>query len=296
MSNTMIIFVRQHLDNMVTLSIHEQLCFSTTRIETEDINDCKYSGTGFFYHLNINDKIVPLLITNKHVVRNMKKGIFQLTTADANGYPIYTKHHPIIFNDNFEKHWIFHPDSNVDLCVCPINPLLEQAEQLGVKLFYRTLNNRLIPTPEQIRTFDAIEEIIMIGYPNGLWDSVNNMPIIRRGITATPIGLNYEGRKEFIIDAACFPGSSGSPVLLCNVGGYTDKKGNLNWGASRLFLLGILYAGPQLTVTGDIKVVTIPDAHQKALSISSIPNNLGYIIKSERILDFVPIIKSLIAK
>ena len=92
-------------------------------------------------------------------------------------------------------------------------------------------------------------------------------------------------------DAACFPGSSGSPVLICNVGGYRDKQGNLNWGSSRIFLLGILYAGPQLTVTGEIKVVNIPNMQQKQLAISHIPNNLGYVIKSERIMDFAPILK-----
>jgi len=95
-----------------------------------------------------------------------------------------------------------------------------------------------------------------------------------------------------VIDAACFPGSSGSPVLLFDKGGYTDKKGNLNWGASRLMLLGVLYAGPQLTVTGDIKIVTIPTLQQKALAVSHIPNNLGYIIKSQTLLDFIPVLKS----
>lgn len=100
-----------------------------------------------------------------------------------------------------------------------------------------------------------------------------------------------EGKKEFLIDAACFPGSSGSPVLICDVGGYRDKQGNLNLGSSRELLLRILYAGPQLTVTGDIKVVTIPNMQQKVLAVSHIPNNLGYIIKSERIMDFLPIIK-----
>lgn len=132
----------------------------------------------------------------------------------------------------------------------------------------------------------------MIGYPNGLWDSVNNMPIVRRGSMATNISLDHNGKREFVIDAACFPGSSGSPVILFNKGGYTDKKGNLNWGNGRLYLLGILYAGPQLTVTGEIKVVTVPNVQQKALSVSHIPNNLGYIIKSNVILDFIPFFKT----
>lgn len=279
---------------MCTLSILEQLCFSTTRIETEDSVGGKFSGTGFFYNLIIGDKTIPLIVTNKHVVQNMKKGLFRLTKSNSNGNPDYTNHFTISYDTDFEKMWYFHPDANVDLCVLPINPLLEAANKMGSPLFYRCLDNSLIPSKIQVADLDATEDIIMIGYPNGLWDSVNNMPIVRRGITATSVGIDYEGRKEFLIDAACFPGSSGSPVLICDVGGYTDKKGNLNWGKSRVYLLGILYAGPQLTVTGEIKVVTIPNVQQKALSVSHIPNNLGYIIKSERLLDFVDIFSPII--
>ena len=117
------------------------------------------------------------------------------------------------------------------------------------------------------------------------------MPIVRKGITATNISYDYNGKKEFLIDAASFPGSSGSPVLICNVGGYRDKKGNLNWGNSRVFFVGVLYAGPQLTITGDIRIVTVPELQQKAMSVASIPNNLGFIIKSQRILDFIPVFK-----
>lgn len=58
---------------MAELSIYEQLSFCTSRIETEDANGNSYSGTGFFFNLNVNNKIVPLLITNKHVVKGMKK-------------------------------------------------------------------------------------------------------------------------------------------------------------------------------------------------------------------------------
>ena len=175
--------------------------------------------------------------------------------------------------------------------MCPLAQIVNIAQIQGVSLFYRTFDESLIPNSEKTKTLDAVEDIIMIGYPNGLCDSVNNMPLIRKGITSTDIKLDYEGKKEFLIDAACFPGSSGSPVLICDVGGYRDKQGNLNLGSSRVLLLGILYAGPQLTVTGDIKVVTIPNMQQKALAVSHIPNNLGYIIKSERIMDFLPIIK-----
>lgn len=278
------------------LSVMEQLCFITVRIEAYDIHKkvCR-TGTGFFFNLSVDDKVVPLIITNKHVVKGMDRGYFVLTEQDENGNPMYKQHFTVVIEHNFEKHWIMHPDPNIDLCVMPIKPILESGnKQYGKEFFYRAFDNSLIPVDEKLSEIDIAEEIFMIGYPNGLWDSVNNMPIVRRGTMATNISLNHNGKREFVIDAACFPGSSGSPVILFNKGGYTDKRGNLNWGKGRLMLLGILYAGPQLTVTGEIEIVTVPNLQQKPLAVSHIPNNLGYIIKSDAILDFVPIIKSLV--
>lgn len=277
------------------LSIMEQLCFCTVRIETRDIDNNCYSGTGFFFDLSIDDKVVPIIITNKHVVKGMTKGQFVLTEQDKDGSPMYKQHFPIVIEHNFEKYWIMHPDSNIDLCVMPINPIIESVyKKYSKTLFHKSFDNSLIPVAEQLSEIDTAEEIFMIGYPNGLWDSVNNMPIVRRGTMATNISLNHNGKREFVIDAACFPGSSGSPVILFNKGGYTDKRGNLNWGKGRLMLLGILYAGPQLTVTGEIVIETVPNLQQKPLAVSHIPNNLGYIIKSDAILDFVPLLRHMI--
>ncbi|CAM4204649.1 Trypsin-like peptidase domain-containing protein [Lacicoccus alkaliphilus] len=122
----------------------------------------------------------------------------------------------------------------------------------------------------------------MMGYPNGIWDRVNNKPIFRKGITATHPYNNYDGKEEFMIDAACFPGSSGSPVFLLNEGSYQDRQGNTYMGQTRIFLLVILYAGPQHTITGEIEIIDIPTS-DTAVPISRIPNNLGLIIKSSRI-------------
>ena len=46
-----------------------------------------------------------------------------------------------------------------------------------------------------------------------------------------------------------------------------------------------------MKVTGEIQAVIIPDVQQQEISVSSIPSNLGFIIKSECILDFIPVIK-----
>ena len=276
---------------MDSLSIAEQLCFSTTRIETSDSNGNVYSGTGFFFNLKIeNDKRVPLLVTNKHVVRNMIKGKFRVTTADNNGNPNYTNHFTISFEQDFEKMWKFHPDENIDLCALPIKILIEAAKKKNHSLFYKSFDNSLIPKDIDIQSFDAIEEVVMIGYPNGLWDSINNMPIIRKGITATQIRLDYNNSKSFLIDMAVFPGSSGSPILIYNKGAFTDKNGNIKIGTSRIFLLGIVNSVFLSNVNGDISVESIP-IQQKLIASSRIPNSIGNVIKSEVLFDFIQLFK-----
>jgi hypothetical protein len=131
----------------------------------------------------------------------------------------------------------------------------------------------------------------MIGYPNGIWDQANNLPIVRKGITATNPMHNYNGLPIFVIDCACFPGSSGSPVLIANFGSYSNANGGVVLG-SRLIFLGVLYAGPQHSAAGEIQIIDVP-LQQTPIILSHIPNNLGFVVKSQKILDFKPIFKSL---
>lgn len=53
---------------MAKLSIYEQLSFCTSRIETEDAHGNSYSGTGFFFNLDLNNKIVPHYINITFVI------------------------------------------------------------------------------------------------------------------------------------------------------------------------------------------------------------------------------------
>lgn len=128
----------------------------------------------------------------------------------------------------------------------------------------------------------------MIGYPNGLWDDINNLPIVRSGLTATPIKYDYRGRKEFLIDSACFPGSSGSPVFIYNEGSFSTSTG-ITLG-SRFFLAGIMYAGPQITLEGSIVFSNNPSVpHIESQSMM----NLEMVIKAEKLLDFEKLLEQL---
>jgi len=267
----------------MSLTLSEQLAHSTVRIEC-DLPNGIGTGTGFFYGLNRRgDQHVPVIVTNRHVVAGAIKGRILLTLQGPDGFPAVGRWQSYEL-DAFESRWIPHPDDSVDLCVMPIAPLLNEANRIGQKFFFASLDKTLIPSSEDIEDMIGLESVTMVGYPNGLWDSTNNLPIFRRGVLATDYKRDWNGRKEFLIDAACFPGSSGSPVMLADLSGYQTKKGTF-MGASRIRLLGVLYAGPQHTVEGDVRVITVP-TQQKSISLAGIPNNLGIIIKSEELLAF----------
>lgn len=274
------------------LSLSEQMTYGTVRIECE-AEDGLSTGTGFFFRfLEHGDNYVPAIVTNKHVVKGAVRGRIHFTLQGSEGQPLPGQHAPYVL-EQFQQQWIHHPDSEVDLCILPIASLLEHAASENKQLFFISLDKSLIPTPEDLSDLTALEDVVMIGYPNGIWDSMNNMPIIRRGITATHPNLDYEGNSEFMIDAACFPGSSGSPVFLFNLGGYTTKTGGTVIGPNRVKLLGILYAGPQHTATGEIQIVDVPTT-QQAVAFSRIPNNLGLVIKAHRLLELDSILSRLI--
>lgn len=271
----------------------EQLVHSTVRIECQTPHGTS-SGSGYFFgFLASEESNVPCIVTNKHVVKGATQGKFFLSKKKDDGTLDLGEHFPIVFN-NFESMWIGHPDPNIDLAIFPLGPLFQQTSQQGIKLHYTLLNKQSVANESLLNTLPTMEDIIMIGYPNGIWDEKHNLPIIRKGITATHPKLSCNGKPEFMIDAACFPGSSGSAVFLANIGSYVDATGALCVG-TRIALLGTLYAGPQHTATGEIKVVEVP-TDTKPISVSTIPNNLGLVIHASKLDDFEPILSKLVAQ
>lgn len=261
-------------------SLQEKILFSTVRIVTNN-----GSGTGFFYNFKIGDNPITVIVTNRHVIQGAKNCEMYFTKK-INEFQIKTSER-YIFHVDIENSYIMHPDSKIDLCILPIAEFLNNHPDA----FITVIDEKLLPSSEELGQLKAIEDILMVGYPVGLMDERNNMPIVRKGITATHPLLDYNGMKEFVIDAACFPGSSGSPIFLDDFGNYINKHGGMRIGKGSPFLLGILYAGPQQKINGEIKVQAIP-TKQSIYSESSVMINLGYVIKSSKISDFIPILKS----
>lgn len=258
----------------MNLPISEKLLYSTIQIKCNINGGRESSGTGFFYNFIDGNRIYPAIITNKHVLENAIDIKVKFTKLNNEKIPLDKEHIEYSLKNNLIN---FHDSCDIDLCAILIGDILNQNSNLS----YIPLDSSLIPSEEEIKKFKPIEDIAMIGYPIGLIDNINNKPIIRKGITATHIKYDYNGKKEFLIDAACFPGSSGSPVFILNEGMFSGGDGNAYVG-NRIFFIGVLYAGPQHTVTGNIELVTIP-TKTMPFSLTSIPINLGCVIKAEEI-------------
>ncbi|PSS59881.1 serine protease [Ensifer sp. NM-2] len=270
------------------MSIYNQLPHTTSRIETTTANGGSV-GTGFFFDIAVPSKgTMTCLVTNKHVMRGAETATIYMSRGGPTG-PIFGTFNSWNITGNLADIVIGHPDPGVDLAIFPVGAILNEMAAAGTPPYYRAFEVSQIPSGQEEQGFTAIEDILMIGYPTGLWDQTNNLPIIRRGITATPYARNYNGRPEFMIDCACFPGSSGSPILIANEGSYSTQ-GSIVIG-TRLHLLGLLWGGPQYTAQGKIVAQPVPTS-MAPISLSQIPTNLGYCVKSKAIREMIPALLS----
>lgn len=265
-------------------TIAEQLFFTTVRIDTIARNGAPGSGTGFFFSHKIGEENYPFVVTNKHVVEGMNEGALTfLQRRDAapilgNGFRLRI--------DNWAQVWFGHPDPNVDIAICPFAPLEAHVKhQHNVDLFYRYVSNDMIPTPQQISELDAVESVTFIGYPNGVWDSKNLLPVARRGSTASPLEVDFEGSPRFLVDASVFGGSSGSPVFILNQGSWATKDGGLVAG-SRLHFIGVVAAVFYRTHLNQIIPVPIPTQVQPMAQQQEMID-LGIVFKARTVVETI---------
>lgn len=272
-------------ENMKPISISEKMMFNTVRLVASDGS----SGTGYFYDFMIDNKIVPVIITNKHVVNCNSNETMTFYLHLRNGEDESNESYQVTLTSN----WIFH--SKKDLCFCFVNPVFEFVKkQTGKDVFYIAIDETILPSQKMLEELSALEELVMVGYPIGLWDKKNNFPIFRKGYTASHPAIDFNEPGIGLVDMACFPGSSGSPIYILNEGGYKDKVGNLNLGQSRIIFIGTLFSGPIYDATGKLVVTDIPTSNQIVESHTGVMVNLGCYIKSSEILEFKNIIKEIL--
>ncbi|MCU0932919.1 MAG: serine protease [Thiobacillaceae bacterium] len=261
-------------------SLTKKLLFNTIRVDTVLEDGSEGSGTAFVVSHAHPRGTHTFIVTNRHLVDGVRRGGL-VFTQKQNGQPAFGLRFQLNIED-FPQAWFMHPNPEVDLAIIPMRPLEQAAREQGVELYYQPIDSRLAPDAATLRALDALEEVLFVGYPSGVWDQVNLMPILRRGTTATPMALDFEGRAEFLIDAAVYPGSSGSPVFV-----YQPDPLRPSQSAGRKFLFaGVVAAVFFREEANHLVSVPVP-ANNTSMVMGSEMIDLGLVIKAQAVLDVI---------
>ncbi len=253
-------------------------------------------GTGFFYEFEIDSIKLMTIVTNKHVISSSKKGILTIKFVDST-YRLGNKiQSDTIEIQDFNSQWILHPSE--DLAILPFDKIHERITRKHTTgPSFTWFSKAVIPSIKDSIRISSIEKVLMIGYPKSLWDSTNNLPVVRQGITATPFFSDFNGKKRFLIDIPTFSGSSGSPIVMYSFDPYwTDTLWMMN--EFRSFLLGIAVESYTYNEDGKLVPYLIPPSPADSLSKTykpqvALPINIAIAIRAERLNDFEPLLRAL---
>ncbi len=250
-------------------------------------------STGFFYNFETsNGKTVRAILTCKHSIEDFAK--IDLITCLDNGRaePIdnvrftmtYAADSPLI---------VKHHDKTIDLAALIFSYDDKIFLSGNQQPFYLSLDNSLIPTEEQLNQLSYIEEVLMVGYPQNIWDTYNNKPIIRKGITSSPIQLDFGGKKQFLLDIASFHGSSGSPVFIYKPSPHLES--NALVFNQQVYLLGMFFGGWEEVTNGSTPVTAYDKEQDKKYDLELVlPNHLGIVLKSAVFMELKDLIEKCI--
>ncbi|MCG8431292.1 MAG: serine protease [Candidatus Omnitrophica bacterium] len=191
-----------------------QVCHITARILVHFANGDSSIGTGFLHKEALPskpDKSVILLVSNKHVFSDPTGNIqISFKVKSNKEEPVYDKLEHFCAND-FSTIYHPHPDEDVDLACVNISRIDER------NIFYKYIYDSFLEPIDFNRTPPGTD-VIFVGYPENRYDTIHNLPIIRKGSIASVPSVDYNGRPQIVIDAQVFNGSSGSPVFV-SIGG-----------------------------------------------------------------------------
>ena len=268
------------------VSLANQHMLNTVRIEAWSKDGKGSVGTGFMHKFCEDESgAIQCVVTNAHVIDGTETCELVFRSRKLDAEDAQTVPSTVRFPKGFGGRWHIHPDETADLAVLPISNELRQMMANGFTPEFKATQVHQLLNADNARQLNAVEEVLMVGYPNGLWDRKNNLPVARTGITASPPAVDWNGRKEFLIDCAVYPGSSGSPVYLFSPSGTRLSVGHRVVTTDRVVLLGIVKSVFLHDIRGNLKSAEVPTRVNDGFEVR-VPNDLGLCTRSDQLMYF----------
>jgi len=188
--------------------------FATTKIQMLASGKEVGSASGFFFRHNS----IKYLATNRHVVIDEDDNFFpdtlvvtlhldreQLDKNCSVQITLYEQGNPL---------WKQHPSYGTNCCdvvLLPLNPATLKTN--NIKLFNSSSITFIASEIINKRPVNPFGDVVVVGYPLGFHDELNNLPVYRRASIGSAYGINFGGLPYFLIDANLHQGTSGSPVV-----------------------------------------------------------------------------------
>lgn len=259
--------------------------YCTTKLELIGSAGISSVATGFFVAIHRPEDSEGrgqlLLITNWHAVQGTTKGRCKLTKMrfeNGKAVPVVSDTLQVDLPGDASA-WVQHPSA--DLCAINVTPVTYHLARAGQYVCIAPFQEDQFASDAQIQRLSPTCPVVMVGYPKGIHDEVNNQPVFRRGVAATWPKVNYLNRPQFLVDIACFPGSSGSPILLWD-DSYSEGD-TLHFG-SRFALLGVLYSGWSVDIDGNTELTPIPTGLRK---LNVMPMHLGCAMRVDEVRELI---------
>lgn len=181
-------------------------------------------GTAFIVERRLSRfENVYLLVTAAHVIKDAVEGSLFFLRDEPEAKPLSLSPYEFHASQSFQEMWFLNSSPAIDVAVTPLDPfgpIFDDLKSRNIHLHGLPISEATALTRSALRDFhsplhqlDALEEVIFVGYPTGHFDRTNSLPIVRRGFAASWMQVPFEGQPMFLIDAAVWPGSSGSPVF-----------------------------------------------------------------------------------
>lgn len=261
----------------------DELRYSTVRIQAEDrLTSNGQTSTGCFFK---DERGRIFILTNKHaVITPCKQGFFsdfritfhkavQTPAFNNSAYPMKDSFWCELSEAGIRSIYKGHPDHNVDLCALLFSGPLESHIKNGpYSPYFCCLQADMIKSDGELHTTtNVVNDVLMVGYPHGYWDSANSFPLFQKGITASHPADDFKNESlyEFtadglgIIDATSIPGSSGSPIVIYPEKSIAIRHGGKAFGLERnindMTFLGLLFYQSHQQIGFYVKAKKIPE-------------------------------------